>query len=161
MVNGSAPLSEFRLRRRVQFYEADPARIVHFSWFPRYMEEAEHAMWRAAGLSIAPADSEVAFPRIAMHFEFHQPLQFGDEFEVHIRVAAIGRSSLSYTCVVQRDETPVATGRLTIVCVRRGEDGRMRPTPIPDEIRARFAVADAAGVDVAGIDESGVKGAGA
>ncbi|HCE02754.1 MAG TPA: acyl-CoA thioesterase, partial [Acidobacteria bacterium] len=46
-------MSEFRLTRRVQFYETDSAGIVHFSVFFRYMEEAEHAMWRAAGLSIA------------------------------------------------------------------------------------------------------------
>ena len=45
--------SEFRLRRRVQFYETDAAGMVHFSWFFRYMEEAEHALWREAGLSIA------------------------------------------------------------------------------------------------------------
>ena len=44
---------EYRLKRRVQFYETDMAGIVHFSWFFRYLEEAEHAMWRAAGLSIA------------------------------------------------------------------------------------------------------------
>ena len=45
--------SEYRLKRRVQFYETDMAGIVHFSWFFRYLEEAEHAMWREAGLSIA------------------------------------------------------------------------------------------------------------
>ena len=41
--------SEHRMRRRVQFYETDAAGIVHFSWFYRYMEEAEHALWREAG----------------------------------------------------------------------------------------------------------------
>ena len=44
---------EYRLKRRVQFYETDMAGIVHFSWFFRYLEEAEHAMWREAGLTIA------------------------------------------------------------------------------------------------------------
>ena len=42
---------EYRLKRRVQFYETDMAGIVHFSWFFRYLEEAEHAMWREAGLT--------------------------------------------------------------------------------------------------------------
>ena len=42
-------MREFTYRRRVQFYETDLAGIVHFSWYPRYMEEAEHAMWRDAG----------------------------------------------------------------------------------------------------------------
>ena len=52
-------VSEYRLRRRVQFYETDAAGIVHFSWFFRYMEEAEHALWREAGLSIAPIVADV------------------------------------------------------------------------------------------------------
>ena len=45
--------SEFRLKRRVHFYETDAAGIVHFSTYFRYMEEAEHALWRDAGLTIA------------------------------------------------------------------------------------------------------------
>ena len=63
-MSGSARLSEYRLKRRVQFYETDMAGIVHFSWFFRYMEEAEHALWRAAGLSIAPPDSAIGWPRV-------------------------------------------------------------------------------------------------
>ena len=37
------------MTRRVQFHETDLAGLVHFSIFFRYMEEAEHALWRAAG----------------------------------------------------------------------------------------------------------------
>ena len=55
-------VSEHRLRRRVQFYETDSAGMVHFTCFFRYMEEAEHAMWREAGLSIAPEGADVGFP---------------------------------------------------------------------------------------------------
>ena len=63
MPSTSSRWSEYRHRRRVQFHEVDGAGIVHFSWFFRYMEEAEHALWRAAGLSIAPPGSDVGFPR--------------------------------------------------------------------------------------------------
>ena len=44
-----------RSERRVLFYETDAAGIVHFSWFFRYMEEAEHALWREAGSVHPPA----------------------------------------------------------------------------------------------------------
>ena len=81
--------SEYRLTRRVLFYETDKAGIVHFSYFYRYMEEAEHALWRAAGLSIAPPDASVGFPRIAADFQFLKPLRFEDEFEVHICIVDI------------------------------------------------------------------------
>src|SRR5438045_1259023 len=112
--------SEFRLQRRVQFYEVDSAGIVHFSWFFRYMEEAEHALWRDAGLSIATTGSEIGFPRVATSFDFHRPLRFEDEFDVRIRITAIRARSMSYTCAVTRGAERIATGALTIACVRKG-----------------------------------------
>ena len=133
-------VSEYRLRRRVLFYEADPAGIVHFSWFFRYMEEAEHALWREAGLSIAPRRSDVVFPRINAAFEYHSPLRFEEEFDVHIRVAAMTDKTMRYVCEVTRGETKIATGSLTIVCATKQGD-EMKAVSFPREIAAKFQVA--------------------
>jgi acyl-CoA thioester hydrolase len=138
-------ISEYVLRRRVHFYETDAAGIVHFSWFFRYMEEAEHALWRAAGLSIATRGDGFGYPRVAASFEYHAPLQLEDEFEVHLRIVKITRASMGYACAVSRGGQRIATGVLTIVCVTRGEDGRMVSAPFPDAVRARFEVAAEAG----------------
>jgi YbgC/YbaW family acyl-CoA thioester hydrolase len=130
----------------VQFYELDSAGIVHFSTFFRYMEEAEHAMWRAAGLSIAPRNADVGFPRVSVSCDYHSPLFFEDEFDVRIRVAAITDKSIRYTCHLTRGAEKIATGSVTTVCTRKQPDGRMKAASIPAEIAARFAVAEAAGV---------------
>jgi YbgC/YbaW family acyl-CoA thioester hydrolase len=136
----SAPVSEHRLRRRVLFYEADPAGIVHFSWFFRYMEEAEHALWRAAGLSIGARMSEFVFPRVNAAFDYHSPLRFEDEFDVHIRVAAMTDKTMRYACVLTKDATKIATGGLTIVCATPHGDG-FKAASFPPAVAARFAVA--------------------
>ena len=60
-----APISEHTYHRQVQFPETDASGIVHFTNFFKYVEEAEHAMWRATGLSIAAMDAEVSWPRVA------------------------------------------------------------------------------------------------
>ena len=132
-------LSEYRLRRRVNFYETDCAGIVHFSWFFRYLEEAEHAMWRAAGLSIAPK-GDVSFPRVNAAFDYQAPLRFEDEFDIVVRVAAIGRSSMRYACTIARGADQVATGTTTIVCVS-GAAGGMKAVPFPPDLIDRFEVA--------------------
>ncbi|TGG90494.1 MAG: acyl-CoA thioesterase [Aphanocapsa feldmannii 277cV] len=133
---------EYRLKRRVQFHETDAAGIVHFSWFYRYMEEAEHGLWRAAGLSIAPSsDARVGFPRVAASFDFHRPLRFEDEFEVHIRIATIGARSIRYAVCVAKDGAAVATGSLTVACVTWTPGAALRSTAIPPEIAGRFGVA--------------------
>ena len=134
------PLSEYRYQRRVQFAETDMAGVVHFANFLRYMEEAEHALWRAAGLSIVPPGSEIGFPRVAASVEFHAPLYFEDEFEVHIRVAAISRRSIRYVSTITRGETKIASGTVTAVCVRNAPRP-MRAIDLPDDIASRFVVA--------------------
>ena len=131
-------VSEFRLRRRVQFHEVDFAGIVHFSWFFRYMEEAEHALWREAGLSIAGRDAEVAFPRIAVSFEYHRPLRFEEEFDIHIRIVAIAGKTIRYACAITRGETSVATGSMTIACVTHRPGEPMKGVAIPPAFASRL-----------------------
>ncbi len=133
--------SQHRLRRRVNFYETDLAGIVHFSCFFRYMEEAEHALWREAGLTIARAGEETGFPRVAASCDFHSPLRFEDEFEVWVRVARITRRTLHYTFVMTRGETKIATGSTTVACVRKSPNEPMKAIDLPAEVVARFAVA--------------------
>ena len=134
--------SEYRLKRRVQFYETDAAGLVHFSWFYRYMEEAEHALWREAGLSIAAAGSEIGFPRVSASFDFRWPLRFEDEFEVHLWVSAITSKTFQYAARVTKGDTEVATGSLTVACVSKVPNKPMKAMKIPQDIVDRFQVAD-------------------
>ncbi len=120
------------------------AGVVHFSWYLRYMEEAEHALWRAAGLSIAPADSDLGFPRVSASIDFLAPLHFEDEFEVWIRVEAISRRSIRYRSTVSCKGTTVATGTVTAACVRK-LPRPMRAVDLPEDVLSRIAVASASG----------------
>jgi acyl-CoA thioester hydrolase len=139
-------LSEYRLRRRVHFYETDAAGIVHFSVFFRYMEEAEHALWREAGISIHPPGGDIGFPRVATSFDFHRPLRFEQEFDVWMRIVAMTRKTIRYACVVMDGDTKIATGSLTIACVRNRPNEPMTAIEIPPEITTRLQVAAGDGV---------------
>ncbi len=137
-------VSEYRFRRRVQFYETDTAGIVHFSWFFRYMEEAEHALWREAGLSVAPPGSEIGWPRVAASFDFHSALRFEQEFDVWLRIAGMTKKTIRYTCLLTDGDTKIATGTLTVACVHKRPNEPMRSIEIPPEIAACFTVAPGA-----------------
>ena len=130
--------ARFSYARRVQFHETDLAGLVHFSWYLRYMEEAEHALWRSVGMSIAAKDSEVGFPRVSVACDYKAPLHFEDEFEVEIRVEAIGRRSINYLCTILRDGQVVAVGSMTSACVIRDATGVVRSTDIPGRIITRL-----------------------
>ena len=115
------------------------AGVVHFSWIARYMEEAEHALWRAAGLSILPPDSPYIYARVALSIDFKAPLHFEEEFEVLIRLESMTRRSIKYSHVITRGDAVIATGTMTAVCARKGADG-MRAVEVPAAIRERLAV---------------------
>jgi acyl-CoA thioester hydrolase len=130
---------EYRMQRRVQFSETDAARLVHFSNFFRYMEDAEHALWRDAGMSISSADRGIGWPRVAASFDYHRPLHFEDEFEVSIRIVTLASRTIKYACEITKDGEKIATGSLTIACVRRVPGEPMRATEIPPDIAARLS----------------------
>jgi acyl-CoA thioester hydrolase len=127
----------FRYSRRVQFAETDMAGIAHFSSFFRFMEEAEHALWRAAGLSIGKAEQTGGWPRVSAAFDYKNPLRFEEEFEVTVQLGAVTRRSLQYMCTITRDDTLVGTGTMTSVCTRR-EEGRMEAVDVPTDVIARL-----------------------
>lgn len=131
-------LSRHRYARRVQFAETDLAGMVHFSWYLRYVEEAEHALWRAAGLSIHDPASPYGFPRVAFSIDYRAPLHFEDEFEVDIRIQAISQKSIRYAADVRRGGTIVASSTHTAVCVRREADA-MKAADIPARILDRLS----------------------
>jgi YbgC/YbaW family acyl-CoA thioester hydrolase len=133
-------ISEYRYQRRVQFAETDQAGIVHFSVFFRYMEEAEHAMWREVGLSVAPKGFEVGWPRVSATCDFQQPLKFEDEFEVRIRVAGMTDKTIRWSCTFMKGDVTIATGSMTSVCVSKRPNEPIKGISIPPEIVSRFKV---------------------
>jgi YbgC/YbaW family acyl-CoA thioester hydrolase len=135
-----SPISEHVYRRRVQFPETDASGIVHFTNFFKYVEEAEHAMWRAAGMSINQHHRGIGWPRVAASFEFRKPLRFEDEFDVHLRVAEMTRKTIRYSAVLKKDGEVHAEGSLTIICVRRVPGEPVKAMDIPSDLASLFEV---------------------
>jgi acyl-CoA thioester hydrolase len=128
-------------KRRVEFAETDAAGMVHFSVFFRYMEEAEHAVWRRAGMDIFENHEEKSWPRISANFDFKAPLKFQDEFEVHTEIAAVTRSTIRWAHVITRGTVTIGTGTVTAVYVAKSRDGSMKSAEIPGGIVAALRAA--------------------
>jgi acyl-CoA thioester hydrolase len=128
----------FIYRRRVQFAETDLAGLVHFTHFFRYMEEAEHALWRAAGMSIARAGETTGWPRLAATFDFKAPLRFEDEFDVAVRLMKTTQRTLQYEFTIRKDEVVIGTGTITTALVRKTPGEPMKALDLPEEIVSRL-----------------------
>jgi YbgC/YbaW family acyl-CoA thioester hydrolase len=99
--------------------------------FFRYMEESEHACWRAAGLNIWESGEDLSWPRISATFDFKAPLKFQDEFEVHTEIGAVTRSTIQWNHTIKRGEVMIGSGSVTAVCVKKSADGSMKSAEIP------------------------------
>jgi YbgC/YbaW family acyl-CoA thioester hydrolase len=128
----------FHYTRCVQFAETDLAGIAHFSAFFRYMEEAEHALWRAAGLKIA--GDGLHWPRVSAACEYRNPLWFEDEITVNVR-AGFGRRRIQYGFEIHRQDTLAAVGTMTSVCTRSNAAGSLQAIEIPRDLVERLRAA--------------------
>ena len=126
----------FVYRRRVQFAETDLAGIAHFAMLFRYMEEAEHALWRAAGMSIAKAGENVGWPRISASLDFKSPLFFEDECDVVVEIDKVTRSTIVYRHRIVRGETVIAEGTMTAIHVDKKPGEALKSAPIPENVIA-------------------------
>jgi acyl-CoA thioester hydrolase len=132
------PMSDIRLQRRVQFSETDAAGIVHFSHFFRYFEDAEHALWREAGLSIHPDASPIGWPRITASCEYLRPLKFEQVFDVTVRISDMSKRTIAYIGEITRNGERIATGTWKIACVNKLPDGSMKSAEIPAHVAERL-----------------------
>jgi YbgC/YbaW family acyl-CoA thioester hydrolase len=121
-------------KRRVEFAETDMAGQVHFSVFFRYMEEAEHAIWRRAGMRIAAEGRTHQWPRISAQCDFKARLRVDDEFEVRTEMARVTTRTIQWAHTMMRGDTLVAEGTVTAVCVQLQPDGTFKAVPMPDNI---------------------------
>jgi acyl-CoA thioester hydrolase len=127
-------------RRRVQYKETDVSGIAHFSCFFVYAEEAEHAMWRAVGLSVEPRHTQLGWPRASASFDFFKALRFEDEIDVRIRVVGRTAKTFSYQSIVMLGDEIAAIGSMTSICVQKVAGQPLKAIDIPAEIGARFEV---------------------
>ncbi len=138
---------EFKITRRVEFSETDLAGIVHFTNFFRYMESVEHAFLRSLGHSVVMPgfNPPVGFPRVHASCDFRHPIRFEEVMELHLLVAEKRPRSIAYEIRIRRIEpapvVEIATGRLVVVCVCKGPDGRMEAVPIPDSLASQIEAA--------------------
>src|SRR6266478_2864614 len=119
---------EFKATRRVEFSDTDMAGIMHYSNFFRFMETAEHGFYRSLGFSVVDreVDPLLGWPRVHAECDFKRPLRFEDHVEIHLLVREKKARSLSYLFRFRKlNVNPVeqvATGIVTIVCVRHEAD---------------------------------------
>ena len=123
----------YRHPSEVSFRDTDASGWMHFPNIFQYVELAEHAFLRSRGLLVFDR-SQGGWPRVKVSCEFKQPLLCGDAIEVHLAIAAVGTSSVTWNFEVIRAAELAAVGSITTVRVNH----LGRPQPLDDRERAEL-----------------------
>jgi 4-hydroxybenzoyl-CoA thioesterase/acyl-CoA thioester hydrolase len=130
----------FRTTRRVEFRDTDAAGIAHFSVFFKYMEEAEHALWRSLGMSVKHVvdGQSMSWPRVSAKCDYHSAVKFEDVLQIEVRIGRLGEKSVTFDFCITCDDRLAASGQMTAVHCRFPPHGPPESVAIPDDIRQKL-----------------------
>jgi 4-hydroxybenzoyl-CoA thioesterase len=129
-------------RVEVHFGDCDPAGIVFFPNFSRWMDEASLAFFRAQGVppwrELLKTRGIVGTPLLEIHTRFHQPATYGETIEVHTSIETWAAKTFCHRHVIKRGDTMLCEGTEVRAFVIRdpADPGRIKAIPIPEDIRA-------------------------
>ena len=126
----------------VQFGDCDPAGIVFFPNFSRWMDEASLAFFMACGVppwrELVKTRGIVGTPLLEIHTRFMKPATYGETIEIHTSVEDWSAKTFRHRHVVRRGDTLLCEGTevRAFVIHDAEQGGRLRAIPVPEDIRA-------------------------
>lgn len=123
----------------IQFGDCDPAGIVFFPNYSRWMDAASSHYFVACGLppwrSMAELPNCVGAPLLEIRMRFHASATYGERLVIHTHVEEWKNKVFVQVHQVTRGDDLVCEGWETrILCVLNG--GKLQSTPVPDFVRA-------------------------
>ncbi|HJV69730.1 acyl-CoA thioesterase [Ideonella sp.] len=125
----------------VHFGDCDPAGIVFFPNFSRWMDQASLAFFMACGVppwrELERTRGIVGTPLLEIHTRFLLPATYGETLEVHTHVEEWRTKVLIQHHRIMRGTDLLCEGRETRAFVMRLPDSyRLKAIPIPEDIKA-------------------------
>ena len=129
-------------RVEVCFGDCDPAGIVFFPNFSKWMDTASLAFFMACGIppwrELVKTRGIIGTPLLEIHTKFIQPATYGEALEVHTRVEHWAAKTFRQRHVIKRGDDLICEGtEVRAFCVRDADNpDRIRAIPVPDDIKA-------------------------
>jgi len=129
--------SAFTRSKKIRFQHCDPAGMV---FYPQYLVLFHELIedWFILGLHIPYAEfisvQRMGIPTVHIECDFHSPSRLGDNLDMHLNVAKLGRTSIAFELSACHGGQRRASIRQTVVliCLDSGQ-----PLPLPDELVSR------------------------
>ena len=128
---------------KVQFGDCDPAGIVFFPNFSKWMDASSLHFFMECGIppwrELVKTTGIVGTPLLEIHTKFMRPATYGETLQVYTSVEEWREKVFIQKHVIHRGDVVLCEGRETRAFVVRppGEPDRIKAIPVPADIRAR------------------------
>lgn len=120
----------------VRWRDVDPAGIMRYDAYLRFLELGEEELVRAARLpQWDGVGADVWLPRKVVHLEYHAPCRLGERVALASYLGRLGTSSLTLHVDVLRADGAQLLVEAHLVVVAASRDGRLAKQPLPDALR--------------------------
>ncbi len=129
-------------RVEVCFGDCDPAGIVFFPNFNKWMDTASLAFFMACGIppwrELVKTRGIIGTPLLEINTRFIKPATYGETLEVHTSVESWAAKTFRQRHVIKRGDDLICEGtEVRAFCVRDADNpDRIRAIPVPDDIKA-------------------------
>lgn len=127
----------------VEWGDCDPAGIVYYPSYFRWLDQATFRLFLAAGLKrddLSGGQWKEGTPLVAAECAFRRPSQHGEMLTIESRVEKLGRSSFVIRHVFRDSAGQVAAeGSETRIWARKDGDARsLRAVAIPEDVKKKL-----------------------
>jgi len=129
-------------RVEVCFGDCDPAGIVFFPNFSKWMDTASLAFFMACGVppwrELVKTRGIIGTPLLEIHTRFLKPATYGETIEIHTNVEEWAIKTFRHRHVVRRGDDILCEGtEVRAFCQRDpANPDRIKAIPIPEDIKA-------------------------
>ena len=124
----------------VEFGDCDPARIVWFPNFFRWIDAASRHFFVACGVPPWHETERtlgiIGTPLVDTHAKFMKTASYGDVLQVHVSIPEWRAKSFVQRYLVSRGGDAIMECEEVRIFAGRREDGSLRALPIPPDIRS-------------------------
>ena len=134
----------FEVRLQTYWDDADPAGLVFFAHFFRFVEYAETELFRSTGTERIKLyhEYDILMPRVESFAKFLQPIRAEEAIFVRLRTRFKGEKTvrMEFEILSVPDRSLLAEGYVSAVCIDRQS---RKSRPLPPAMREVFAQAAA------------------
>jgi acyl-CoA thioester hydrolase len=127
----------FHIEKKIYYHDTDAGGVVYYASYLRHLEEGRTEYCRSIGIDIAEyAKNGIIFPVVRLEVDYKSPARYGDTISIFTKPEKVGNASLAFSQEIRRGETIILQAKMIWACV----DKNIKPTRIPEEIRAKISI---------------------